>query len=87
MKLSSQPPPPHSFHCEEAFDASSGGEEEMLGAQKWLVGHACCSTSSGVEIHLELGVSRMLAKATSLGGRRGGLASPRMSWSQGCEAG
>ena len=39
----------------------------MLGAQKWLVEHACFSTSSGVEIHLKLAVSKVAAKATALG--------------------
>lgn len=43
----------------------------MLGAQKWLVEHACFSTSSGVEIHLKLAVSKVAAKATALWGRRG----------------
>lgn len=43
----------------------------MMGAQKWLVEHACFSPSSGVEIHLKLAVSKVAAKATALGGRRG----------------
>lgn len=37
--------------------------------------HACFSTSSGVEIHLKLAVSKVAAKATVLGGvgvERGG---------------
>lgn len=37
--------------------------------------HACFSTSSGVEIHLKLVVSKVAAKATALGGgalERGG---------------
>lgn len=39
-----------------------------MGAQKWLVEHACFSTSSGVEIHLKLAVSKVAAKATAFGG-------------------
>jgi hypothetical protein len=42
----------------------------MLEAQKWLVEHACLFTSSGVEIHLKLAVSRVAAKAAVPGGRR-----------------
>lgn len=42
-----------------------------MGAQKWLVEHACFSTSSGVEIHLKLAVSKVAAKATALGGAGG----------------
>lgn len=49
----------------------------MLGAQKWLVEHACFSTSSGVEIHLKLAVSKGAAKATALWGEEGPSASPK----------
>lgn len=54
--------------------------------------HACFSTSSGVEIHLKLAVSKVAAKATVLGGvgvERGGgggeegrSESQRAGWSQ-----
>lgn len=33
--------------------------------------HACFLTSSGVEIHLKLAVSKVAAKATALGGPEG----------------
>lgn len=49
----------------KVFDPLTEGEGEMLGAQKWLAEHACFSTSSGVEIHLKLAVSKVVAKATT----------------------
>lgn len=53
-----------------------------MGAQKWLVEHACFSTSSGVEIHLKLAVSKVAAKATALQGEEGYSESPRTGNSQ-----
>lgn len=53
--------------------------------------HACFSTSSGVEIHLKLAVSKVAAKATVLGGgwgwrgaggEEGRSESQRAGWSQ-----
>lgn len=54
----------------------------MLGAQKWLVEHACFSTSFGVEIHLKLAVSKVSAKATALQGEEGYSESSRTGYGQ-----
>lgn len=72
--------PPPSI-VKECLILLTEGAGEMLGAQKWLVEHAGFSTSSGVEIHLKLAVSKVAAKATALPGE-GYSASQRTGWSQ-----